>query len=306
LSVFKLFSTQKRIFAGICSIYHTKMLIFYKIETLKRFLKDYRKKDCSIGLVPTMGALHKGHLKLIEASLSENDITICSIFVNPEQFNSQKDLENYPRNFENDQKKIEAIGCSVIFHPAFDEIYSSKPEIHLDFGTKDKVMEGAFRENHFNGVGIVVAKLFNIVDPDNAYFGQKDFQQIIIIEKLVEDLSFDVNIITVPTVRETDGLAFSSRNLNLTPAQRETAPVLYQSLLAAKKGLQNGKTVSEVNLLVGELCNTNEVVLEYFEVVQGETLENVKRISSGKKNIVLCIAAKIGSVRLIDNVMLFD
>ena len=204
------------------------MQIFYSINTLQDYLKNQRRKGKSLGFVPTMGALHRGHLSLIEASKAENDLTICSIFVNPTQFNNPQDLAVYPRTLQADCEMLESVKCDVVFAPNAHDMYLTLPNLKFDFGDLERVLEGKFRPGHFNGVGIVVSKLFNIIQPDSAYFGQKDLQQCAIINRLVKDLSYNLKLNICPTQRETDGLAMSSRNRNLTPEQRKNAPEIYK------------------------------------------------------------------------------
>ncbi len=279
------------------------MQIFYSINSLQDFLKSQRKMGRSIGLVPTMGALHKGHLSLIDASKIQNDLTVCSIFVNPTQFNNQQDLAVYPRTLEADCQMLESVNCDVVFSPNAQDIYPTLPNLKFDFGDLERVMEGKFRLGHFNGVGIVVSKLFNIIQPDNAYFGQKDLQQCAIINRLVKDLSYNLKLNVCPTQRETDGLAMSSRNRNLTPEQRKIAPVIYKSLQKAVELLKNKNSSESVKLLiVNQLDNIEGINVEYFEISDFETLQPINELSEGKT--ALCIAAFMGTTRLIDNVII--
>ncbi|MBC7409625.1 MAG: pantoate--beta-alanine ligase [Arcicella sp.] len=279
------------------------MQIFYSINSLQDFLKSQRKMGRSIGLVPTMGALHKGHLSLIDASKIQNDLTVCSIFVNPTQFNNQQDLAVYPRTLEADCQMLESVNCDVVFSPNAQDIYPTLPNLKFDFGDLERVMEGKFRLGHFNGVGIVVSKLFNIIQPDNAYFGQKDLQQCAIINRLVKDLSYNLKLNVCPTQRETDGLAMSSRNRNLTPEQRKIAPAIYKSLQKAVELLKNKNSSESVKLLiVNQLDNIEGIKVEYFEISDFETLQPINELSEGKT--ALCIAAFMGTTRLIDNVII--
>ena len=279
------------------------MQIFYSINSLQDFLKSQRKMGRSIGLVPTMGALHKGHLSLIDASKIQNDLTVCSIFVNPTQFNNQQDLAVYPRTLEADCQMLESVNCDVVFSPNAQDIYPTLPNLKFDFGDLERVMEGKFRLGHFNGVGIVVSKLFNIIQPDNAYFGQKDLQQCAIINRLVKDLSYNLKLNVCPTQRETDGLAMSSRNRNLTPEQRKIAPAIYKSLQKAVELLKNKNSSESVKLLiVNQLDNIEGINVEYFEISDFETLQPINELSEGKT--ALCIAAFMGTTRLIDNVII--
>ena len=226
------------------------MQIFNTISSLQNFLNSERIKGKSISFVPTMGALHTGHLSLIEASKKQNDLTVCSIFVNPTQFNNAHDLSVYPRTLEADCQMLESIGCDAVFAPSAEEMYPQLPQIKFDFGDLERVMEGQFRPGHFNGVGIVVSKLFNIVQPDNAYFGQKDLQQCAIVNRLVKDLSFSLILNICPTQRETDGLAMSSRNRNLSPEQRNDAPHIYKALQKAADLLRKNKSSEAVKTFV--------------------------------------------------------
>ena len=271
---------------------------------MKAFLEVKRHEGKSIGLVPTMGALHQGHVSLIEASRQQNLITVCSIYINPSQFNNPDDLLKYPRTFENDVLLLEKAGCDVVFYPSNEEMYPEKPVITFDFGTLEQVMEGQFRPGHFSGVATVVSKFFNIVEPDNAYFGQKDWQQFAIIQKLVDELKFNLVLHRVETLREKDGLAMSSRNLRLNKDQRGVAVVLYQSLLMAKKALHEGQEIDVVKKYVLEkIEKQNGVKLEYFEVADSKNL-NLLKIVKGENEPIMCIAAYVGDVRLIDNMFL--
>ncbi|HYG40499.1 MAG TPA: pantoate--beta-alanine ligase [Cytophagales bacterium] len=282
------------------------MDIIYDIPTVKSKLKFYKNQNLKIGLVPTMGALHKGHLALVEKSLEENDITCCSIYVNPAQFNNSSDLLKYPRPIENDIQLLSEIGCHVVFNPNDKEMYPFQPLIKFDFGHLENVMEGKFRPGHFNGVGIVVSKLFNIIQPDNAYFGQKDLQQFLIIRQLVKELSFDLKLNSVQIQRDPDGLAMSSRNVRLNTAQRKVAPKIYEGLELAKKLLLTGNSIALTQDEVKAFFNSYpEISLEYFEVVHGETLQSLTDFSDYIP-VALCIAAFVGDVRLIDNLLLFS
>ena len=278
------------------------MQIFYSTNALQDFLKSQRKTGCSIGLVPTMGALHQGHLSLIKASKAQNDLTICSIFINPIQFNNPQDLAVYPRTLEADCQMLEGENCEVVFAPNAQDIYPNSPNLKFDFGDLEHVMEGKFRPGHFNGVGVVVSKLFNIIQPDNAYFGQKDLQQCAIINRLVKDLSYNLELNICPTQRETDGLAMSSRNRNLTAEQRKSAPEIYKSLQKAVELLKDKNSSQSVNsFIVNLLNNIKGIEVEYFEISDFETLQPINELSEGKT--ALCIAAFMGKTRLIDNII---
>ena len=288
------------------------MRIFNKIADLRAYLHECRAKNQKIGFIPTMGALHEGHLALVQCAKNEVEIAVCSIYVNPTQFNNPTDLEKYPRTLENDIKLLETVFCDVLFVPENAEMYPEKNILKFDFGTLETVMEGRFRPGHFNGMATVVCKLFNIVQPNKAYFGQKDLQQYMVVRQFIADLSFPIELVCYPIVREKGGLAMSSRNKRLTPTQREIAPKLYEALLIAQNLLQNKdknqqKTISEIKeeVLVF-LKNIEGIKVEYFEIVEKNTLislENLDNISQ-KTRIALCIAAFLGEVRLIDNLLL--
>lgn len=265
--------------------------------------KNRQSKGLSVGFVPTMGALHKGHIELVNHSAKGNDVTVCSIFVNPVQFNNPDDLKKYPRNFEQDAAMLKDTGCDVVFYPSVKEIYPEPVTRQYDFGMLDKVMEGRFRPGHFNGVAIVVKRLFDIVAPDRAYFGEKDFQQLAIIRALVKQENLDVEIIPCPIVREPDGLAMSSRNVRLNKEQRKNSPLIYDTLLFAKKMypyIKPGELKKEVEQRIN---NNPHMLLEYFEISDAETLEPVGQNKS-QNPVVACIAVYMGDVRLIDNMIL--
>ncbi|MCA4895486.1 MAG: pantoate--beta-alanine ligase [Cytophagales bacterium] len=278
------------------------MEIFYEIKPLRAFLSGKRKNLSSIGLVPTMGALHQGHLELVKASRGQNDLTVCSIYVNPTQFNNALDLEKYPRTLDSDKEKLEKAGCDVIFAPSNEEMYQGTSQIRFDVGEIGSFWEGEFRPGHFNGVAQVVCKLFNIVQPHRAYFGQKDFQQYKVIEKLVDELQFDIQLTSVPIFRELNGLAMSSRNQRLNETEKENATVFYQSLLVASELLKKGEQIIAVKDKVRQMCEAKpNVKLEYIEWVDTKNLKPVQNVLAGS---VLLIAGYVGEVRLIDNLLL--
>jgi pantoate--beta-alanine ligase len=280
------------------------MEIFKQIAPLKAYLKGLKRQGKSVGLVPTMGALHEGHLSLVKASQSHNQITVSTIFVNPTQFNNPADLLKYPRTLERDTELLKEVRCDVLFSPENEELYPEKSVVKLDFGHLDKVMEGEFRPGHFSGVGLVVSKLFHIIEPDHAYFGQKDWQQFAVISRLVDELKFNIRIHSVPTLREKDGLAFSSRNLRLNPQQRVSAGVFYQALVQAKKEIKAGKRIADVKNFVREFVEkTPDVRHEYFEVAESSNLNLLDNVN-GAKRPIMCIAGYVGEVRLIDNMFL--
>ncbi|WP_089240773.1 pantoate--beta-alanine ligase [Belliella buryatensis] len=268
---------------------------------VKSALDILRKSQKTIGFVPTMGALHQGHLSLVKNAKLSSEVVIVSIFVNPTQFNNKEDFEKYPITLEEDLKLLEENGVDFVFLPSVSEMYPAETLLKMDFGDLDKTLEGAFRPGHFNGVGVVVSKLLNIVKPSKAYFGQKDLQQVAIIKRLVSDLSFDVEIITVPTVRENDGLAMSSRNIRLSKEDRLTATILYKCMLFAKDELLAGEDWFEIREKITKRFHDEpQARLEYFELVHTDTLIKLKGIKNQKK-VSICTAAYIGEVRLIDN-----
>ncbi|PZR39979.1 MAG: pantoate--beta-alanine ligase [Azospira oryzae] len=280
------------------------MEIFKQIAPLRAYLKIQKERKLSIGLVPTMGALHPGHLTLIGNSRAENDLTVCSIYVNPTQFNNASDLAKYPRLLEKDSAMLEEAGCDVLFAPANEAMYAAASELKMDFGDLDKILEGKFRPGHFSGVGLVVSKLFNIVQPDVAYFGQKDYQQFAVITRLKEELLFDLRLKAVPIVREKDGLAMSSRNMRLAPDQRQRAIVFYQSLLLAKSLLEQGKSWKQIEEEVKRKCEAQpEVKLEYIALADRKNLNPLNNVTD-RSAAVLLIAGYVGEIRLIDNLLL--
>ena len=280
------------------------MEIFKQIAPLKAFLRDLKCQGKSVGLVPTMGALHDGHISLFRAAKAENDITVGSIFVNPIQFNNHNDLVKYPRTIEKDTALLETVGCDVLFSPDSAEMYPEKTTMTLDFGQLDKVMEGKFRPGHFSGVALVVSKLFNIIQPDQAYFGQKDWQQFAIIRKLTEELNFHIKLHSIPTLREEDGLALSSRNLRLDPQQRKKANIFYKGLFEAKTALSRGNSLDRVKDSVRSMIEAQpDVRLEYFELADRQNLNLLKSVEDSRQPII-CIAGYVGEIRLIDNMFL--
>ena len=257
----------------------------------------------SIGFVPTMGALHQGHLDLVRRAREENDICGCSIFVNPIQFNNPEDLVKYPRTLADDLKLLEKAGCDLVFAPSVEEMYPEPVTKKFDFGGLERVMEGEHRPGHFNGVAVVVEKLFDIFGPDRAYFGEKDFQQLRIIQSLVKMENIPVEIVSCHTVREADGLAMSSRNRRLSAEERDIAPVIYQTLLHAKD-LANKTPVSEVKKIATSMLESKGFRVDYFEISDTESLQPVETWE-GAPGVIACVAAFLGSVRLIDNMILF-
>lgn len=277
------------------------MKVIRYIKELKDSLKLFRLQSQRIGFVPTMGALHEGHLSLIRKSVEQNEITIVSIYVNPAQFNDKNDFKNYPRDFEKDCKLAESVGCSFVFAPGDEEIYPVKDEREFDLGTLGLVMEGKHRPGHFNGVAKIITKLFDAVNPDQAYFGQKDFQQLAIIRKIVHDFNYNINIVACPILRENDGLAMSSRNLLLTPEHRAAAPVIYQTISKIKE-LINKISIREIeDFVINSIDSSRLLKVEYFEIVDSATLLKVNIIIP-EKPVTACIAVFAGEIRLIDNI----
>jgi pantoate--beta-alanine ligase len=250
-----------------------------------------------------MGALHEGHIELVKRAVRENPITVVSIFVNPIQFNNQDDLTGYPRTLGEDCALLESAGCDLVFAPSVDEMYEHSPSLRLDFGNLEHVMEGAFRPGHFSGVGVVVARLFNMVQPDKAYFGQKDLQQVAVIRRLIQDLAFPVELTVCPTVREADGLAMSSRNRRLSLEHRAMAPFIHQTLTEAQRQLASGGSVGLIKQFVrNEFALHPEFLLEYFEIANARNLGLMEN-PQPENETALCMAAHLGCVRLIDNVI---
>ncbi|MFP4023664.1 MAG: pantoate--beta-alanine ligase [Thiohalospira sp.] len=277
------------------------MEIFHKKFEIADAIIDLKKKGKSIGFVPTMGALHQGHLSLIECSNSKDDITVVSIFVNPTQFNNKDDYKKYPRILEDDFEQLNSVKCDLLFIPSEEEMYPEDDQREFNFGHLDKVMEGAHRPGHFRGVGLIVSKLFEIIRPDRAYFGEKDFQQIAVIKYLTESLNLPIEIVPCPIIREDDGLAMSSRNMRLTDVQRKNVPLISQTLFEAREKAKS-LTVKETRDWVIRKINNNPYLdVEYFEVVDENSLLPVESWNHpGNKRG--CIAVNVGDIRLIDNV----
>lgn len=279
------------------------MLIFSKRNQLTAYLLG-QKKTQSIGFVPTMGALHNGHMALIDQCKNENNLTVCSIFVNPTQFNNKEDLEKYPRLIEKDILLLEKHQCDALFYPTAEEMYAEGEEL-LEVGLENlgEILEGEHRPGHFMGVATVVKKLFDIVQPDRAYFGLKDFQQVLVVKKMVQMLGVKVEIVPVPTVREATGLAMSSRNMRLTDDEKQKATIIYQTFNWVQSQLNtlspeqlSQQAAQRINTMVG-------ATVEYFELADALTLEPIKQYHPGQK-IVALTAVNMGKVRLIDNMLL--
>ncbi len=280
---------------------------FTTIAETADFLRKQQEKGLTIGFVPTMGALHEGHLTLVRRSKMENSLSVCSIFVNPIQFNNSKDLAKYPRTLARDTGMLEEIGCDVVFTPETAGMYpeGENNTIDLEFGTLDQVMEGKFRPGHFKGVAIVVKRLFEIVQPTRAYFGKKDFQQLAVISYMVEKLNLPVEIIPCETVREPDGLAMSSRNRRLTIAERNIAPTIYQVLLKVREKAGKIPVRELKEWAINKIRENPQLRIEYVEIADNETLMPVEKWNS-RVSTVAFVAVFLGEVRLIDNIELFS
>jgi pantoate--beta-alanine ligase len=280
------------------------MKVFKTKKELKTYFKGYSSKNFTIGFVPTMGALHNGHLSLVKESVDNNEITVASIFVNPTQFNKKEDLENYPRTLESDLTLLQSVSCDIAFIPTTEEIYSNTVSSnHFEFDGLEIQMEGKFREGHFNGVGTIVKKLFEIVTPTNAYFGEKDFQQLQIIRKMVQKNHLPVSVIGCPTFREKNGLAMSSRNQLLSEKEKEEGAIIYETLCEVKELIDN-KAIEKINSWVGEQFDKNPLFeLEYFVIADEENLTPALTISPNK-NYRAFIAVHADKVRLIDTMAL--
>ena len=276
------------------------MIIKNTKKGLRKAVDRWRLKGLTIGFVPTMGALHKGHLSLVKEAKEQSDIVVVSIFVNPTQFNNSDDLKSYPTDMDRDLKMLEGM-CELIFAPTVKEMYPEEDKRQFNFGTLETVMEGKYRPGHFNGVAQVVSRLFDYVKPDKAFLGEKDFQQLAIIRQLVKDLKMPVEVIGCRIIREADGLAMSSRNQLLEPEMRKNAPVIAKSLFDSFN-FASEKTVQETIEMVVTLINATKLLeVEYFDIVDGNTLQAVDKWSDSDY-IVGCIAVFAGKVRLIDNV----
>ena len=271
-----------------------------KVE-LEALLDVSRKEGKKIALVPTMGALHDGHASLVKRSVAENDITVVSVFVNPTQFNDKNDLKNYPRTLDADCALLENVGADIVFAPTVEEMYPEEDTRVFSFAPLDTVMEGAFRPGHFNGVAQIVSKLFYAVEPDRAYFGEKDFQQLAIIRDMVRQLALDVEIVGCPIVREQDGLAMSSRNTLLSADERERALTISRTLFKSLEYAKSNSLTKTKAFVENVINETQGLELEYYQIVDGNTLQELKEWDDSDY-VVGCIALFCGKVRLIDNI----
>ena len=281
------------------------MVLFRKKSNLIIKLTNLKKNNFKIGLVPTMGALHKGHISLVERSIKENDYSIVSIFINPIQFNDKKDLKSYPKNLIKDCNYLDSISSDIIiFAPEINDIYDNNLSVKkFNFYGLDKFMEGKYRKGHFNGVATIVSHLFNIVKPNNAYFGVKDFQQLRIIQQLVIDNNIPVNVIGCETIREKDGLALSSRNIKLSKHYRKIASKVYEVINYARINFASMNFVEIYTYVDKFFDNISEIELEYFTIVESKFLQPVKEKIRNKQYRAF-IAVKLDGVRLIDNMAL--
>ncbi|HBF87171.1 MAG TPA: pantoate--beta-alanine ligase [Bacteroidales bacterium] len=277
------------------------MKIFSTTAELQTELSFLKAKKLKLGFVPTMGALHKGHISLIEESKKHSDITIVSIFVNPTQFNNSDDYKKYPRTIDSDTIMLDKAGVDILFCPSEKEIYNNTTTNNFDFGLLETVMEGQFRPGHFKGVAQIVSILFDIVTPDLAFFGEKDFQQLAVIKKLVKDYNYHIIIKACPTIRESDGLAMSSRNVRLQPDERIQVANISRILFLSKEYLKNHSVTETINWATNHLNSFNKMKVEYLNIINEDTFEDISEIIHSQ-NIRACIAVFVGEVRLIDNI----
>ena len=281
------------------------MILFKRRADLQNYLTVQRKKGQSLGFAPTMGALHQGHLSLIESSRKDNSITICSIFINPAQFNDPGDFKKYPVTLEKDVYMLESAGCDVLFLPAIEEIYPNGTAggMNYDLGYLETILEGKYRPGHFQGVCMAMHRLLDIVNPDNLYLGQKDYQQCMVIKKLIEIIHQTGIIVNIcPTLREPDGLAMSSRNMRLNKEEREKAPAIYKTLQYIKENLQN-EDLPVLKLIAAAKLNALGFKIDYVEIADADSLQMMNK-KDGKQKLVALVAAFLNEVRLIDNLLL--
>ncbi|WP_343555979.1 pantoate--beta-alanine ligase [Sphingobacterium sp.] len=281
------------------------MEIFKTKASLQAYLQEARSTGQKIALIPTMGALHEGHLSLLNYAKPISDIRVCSIFVNPTQFNDPKDLEKYPRPIENDISLLESVDCDILFLPSVDEMYPDKNEVwHLDLGELDQIWEGEKRPGHFQGVTQVVYKLFTLVQPDIACFGQKDFQQVMVIKRMIAMKDLPIQLAICPIIRDQDGLALSSRNMRLSEAGKRTALALSRSLQYVKDHIHDPIPLAEIKKeALKILTDTDGLSVEYFAICESSSLKEVNHIDFSKQHVAL-VTAWVEGVRLIDNMIL--
>ena len=276
------------------------MILVHTVSELQKEL-SLLHRDNKIGFIPTMGALHQGHISLVKESIKDNNITVVSVFVNPTQFNDKSDFEKYPKKTDEDIRLLDEVGADFIFLPSVNEIYPKPDTRQFDFGLLDKVMEGKYRPGHFNGVAQVVSRLFDIVKPDKAYFGEKDFQQLAIIRAMVKQLGLPIQIIGMPILREKSGLAMSSRNERLTKDQRDIATNIHSILLDSKKDISKYSVQQTIDKITLDINKIDGLRVEYYDVVDGDTLQSVLNWKDANY-VVGCITVFCGEVRLIDNI----
>ena len=280
------------------------MLLFKKVDQLQKYLSKQRAKGLQIGYTPTMGALHQGHASLIEKAKAENDISVCSIFVNPTQFNDPADLKKYPRTEAQDIDLLTQLGNDILFYPSVEEVYPKDIIIPtFDFGPIDKVMEGFYRPGHFDGVVEVVYRLIDIAKPDRLYMGQKDFQQFTLIYHMLQQMKSKTKLVVCPIIREKDGLALSSRNVRLTPSNRANAPIISKTLRSLDGWLQKHTVRKVKEKAIALLSEVPDFKPEYLDIVDGYTLQPISDYEESPY-IVACAAIWTGKIRLIDNVIL--
>lgn len=277
------------------------MEIIREVALLRRRVEEEKQCGRSVGLVPTMGALHAGHVSLIDRARKENDIVVVSVFVNPTQFNNPEDLRTYPRTEEADCEKMTSAGVDIAFIPSVEEVYPEPDTRVFDLGPVAEVMEGLMRPGHFNGVAQIVSKLFDMVLPHRAYFGEKDFQQIAVIRRMVELEGFDIDIIDCPIMREDDGLAMSSRNVRLNPSQREIAPAIQKALVASLDFAKTHSVKETMQSVINEINAQPEMEVEYYEIVDSLTMQPISDWAECNCPVG-CITVYCGEVRLIDNI----
>ncbi len=281
------------------------MIVVNTRNDLQETLENHRVLGKTVGFVPTMGALHMGHLSLLEQAKAENDIVVCSIFVNPTQFNDPKDLDKYPRPIENDIDMLQSVNCDILFLPEVNEMYSNNEVWEHSFGEIETLWEGAMRPGHFKGVAQIVYKLLSLVHPNKSYFGQKDYQQTVIVKKLCKDFSLSTEIIVCKVIREANGLAMSSRNIRLSETERQEASKIYEALISSKMLVQ--QKVYNISYIIeqatAKLLEINNVTLEYISIVDAENMLEVSEINENSKQLMI-IALRIGNTRLIDNMFI--
>ncbi len=280
----------------------SKMIIIRTLEEQRKLINSAEYRNSTVGFVPTMGALHEGHGSLITTAKKYNQLVICSIYINPTQFNKVEDLEKYPRKEKEDVAILEKLGCDFLFMPSSEEIYNNYQFVGIDLKELETVMEGKFRPGHFQGVCQIVYRLFDVVKPTSAYFGLKDFQQVAVIKYMTSFFKLPVEIVACPTIREENGLALSSRNLRLSELEKQDALIIFKTLDFIQKNLMQFETISELKNKALEIFKTGKLTLEYLEIVDQNTLTLLDE--KNKSNLVACIAAYNNHIRLIDNMIL--